>query len=59
MGNNSKKIQVSYHVINLYPSILIDKAINTRAKLTITDIHKSSELCLSKLYCFMKTNLDY
>ena len=57
-----KEIQVSYDVINLYPSIPIDKAItvlidtlnndlddlNTRTKLTLTDIHKLTELCLSK-----------
>ena len=48
----------------MYPSILIDRAItvlidtlnndlddpNTRTKLTLTDIHKLTELCLSKLY---------
>ena len=48
------KMQVSYDVINLYPSIPIDKAmtvlidtlnndlddLNTRTKLTLTDIHK-------------------
>ena len=59
-----KEIQVSYNVTNLYLSILIDKAItvlidtlnndlndlNTRTKLTLTDIHKLTELCLSKSY---------
>ena len=59
-----EEIQVSYDVINLYPSIPIDKAItvlidtlnndlddlNTRTKLTPTDIHKLTELCLSKSY---------
>ena len=58
------EIQVSYDVINLYPSIPIDKAItvlidtlnndlddlNTHTKLTLTDIHKLTELCLSKSY---------
>ena len=53
-----KEIQVSYGVINLYPSLPIDKAItilmdtlnndlddlNTRTKLTLTDIHKLTEL---------------
>ena len=48
----------------MYPSIPIDKAItvlidtlnndlddlNTRTKLTLTDIHKLTELCLSKSY---------
>ena len=59
-----KEIQVSYDIINLYPSIPMDKAIavlidtlnndlddlNTRTKLTLTDIHKLTELCLSKSY---------
>ena len=59
-----KEIQVSYGVITLFPSIPIDKAIsvlintlnndlddqNTRTKLTLTDIHKLTELCLSKSY---------
>ena len=59
-----EEIQVAYNVINLYPSIPIDKAItvlidtlnndldylNTRTKLTLTDIHKLTELCLSKSY---------
>ena len=52
-----EEIQVSYDVINLFPSIPIDKAItvlidtlnnddlNTRTKLTLTDIHKLTELC--------------
>ena len=61
---SQEEIQVSYDVINLYPSIPIDKAItvlidtlnndlddlNTRTKLTLTDIHKLMELCLSKSY---------
>ena len=59
---SQEKIQVSYDVINLYLSIPIDKAIivlvhtlnnelddlNARTKLTLTDIHKLRELCLSK-----------
>ena len=59
-----EEIQVSYDVTNLYPSIPIGKAINvlmdtlnndlnylnTRTKLTLTDIHKLTELCLSKSY---------
>ena len=59
-----EEIQVSYDVINLYPSIPTDQAItvlvdtlnndlddlNTRTKLTLTDIHKLTELCLSKPY---------
>ena len=57
-----EEIQVSYDVIDLYLSIPIDKAIivlidtlnndlgdlNTRTKLTLTDINKLRELCLSK-----------
>ena len=59
-----EEIQVSSDVINSYPSIPINKAIvvlidtlnnvldhlNTRTKLTLTDIHKLLELCLSKSY---------
>ena len=59
-----EEIQVSYDVINLYPSIPIDKAItllidnlnndlddlNTHTKLTIINIHKLTELGLSKSY---------
>ena len=58
-----EQIQVSYDVINLYPSIPIDKAIivlidtlnndlddlKTRTKLTLTDIHKLTELCLKSI----------
>ena len=53
--------QVSYDVVNLYPSVPVDKAINVlidtlnndkehlkeRTKLTLTDIQKLTELCLS------------
>ena len=59
-----EEIQVSCDVINLYPSTPIDKAIsvlintlnndldvrNTRTKLTLTDTHRLTELCLSKSY---------
>ena len=59
-----EEIQVSCDVINLYPSIPIDKAIsvlintlnndlddrNTRTKLTLTDTQRLTELCLSKSY---------
>ena len=52
MGNNSRRI----HVTNLYPSIPIDKAIailidtlnNDLDDLTLTEIHKLTEHCLSK-----------
>ena len=64
-----EEIWVSYDVANLYPSIPIDKAItilmdtlnndlddlNTRIKLTLTDIHKLTEICLSKSY-FLNEN---
>ena len=60
----SEEIKVSYDVINLYSSIPIDKAttvlidtlnnnlndLNTRTKLTLTDIHKLTELYLSISY---------
>ena len=72
-GTTQEEIQVSYDVINLYPStpkgkiliVLIDSLNNdlddltTHTKLTLTDIHKLKELCLSKSYFFMKTKLDY
>ena len=59
-----EEIQVSYDVINLYQSIRTDKTIivlidtlnndfddlSTRIKLTLTDIHRLTELCLSKSY---------
>ena len=59
-----EEVQVSYNVVNLYPSIPIDRAIivlidtlnndlddlNTRTKLTLTNIHKLTKLCLIKLY---------
>ena len=53
------EIQVSYDVVNLYPSVPLDKAIDviveylkhdfnnvkTRTKLTLVDIHQLIELC--------------
>ena len=64
------EVQVSYDV-NLYPSVPVDKAINVlmdtlnndkehiqeRTKLTLTDINKLTELCLSKCYFFYENNL--
>ena len=64
------KVQVSYDVVNLYPSVPVDKAINVlidtlnngkehlkeRTKLTLTDIHKFTELCLSKFHFFYENN---
>ena len=65
------KVQVSYDVVSLYPSVPVDKAINVlidnlsngkehlkeRTKLTLTDIHKLTELCLSKCYFLYENNL--
>ncbi|XP_065681541.1 uncharacterized protein LOC136095190 [Hydra vulgaris] len=62
------EIQVSFDVIALYPSILIDRAIPViidilnndkedlaiRTKLTLTDIHQLIELCLSQCYFLYK-----
>ena len=58
-----EEIQVSYDVVNLYPSVRIQEAIdiiiemlskdeelNKRTKLTIPDIKLLIELCLSKCY---------
>ena len=64
-------MQVSYDVVNLYPSVPVDKAINVlidtlnndkehlkeRTKLTVTDIHKLTELCLSRYYFLYENNL--
>ena len=58
------EVQVSYDVVNLYPSVPVHKAINVlmdtlnndkehlheSTKLALTDIHKLAELCLSKCY---------
>ena len=58
------EIQVSYDVTNLYPSILIDNAIDvilqqlnedhedhkTRTKLTLVDIQKLIEFCVIECY---------
>ena len=60
------EIQTSFDVVNLYPSVPIDKAVavvieilnhdindlQKRTKLTLTDIHKLIELCLSTNYFF-------
>ena len=68
-----EEIQVSYDVINLYPFIPIDKAItvlidtfnndlndiNTRTKLTLTDIHKLTEPCLSKSYFLYENKIRF
>ena len=64
------EIQVSYDVVNLYPSIPLDKAIDliveylkndlnnvkTRTKLTLVDIRQLIELCESEC-CFLYNNL--
>ena len=58
------EIQISFDVVNLYPSVPIDEAVaviieilnndaddlRKRTKLTLTDIHKLIELCLSTNY---------
>ena len=66
------EIQVSYDVTNLYPSILIDNAIDvilqqlnedyedhkTRTKLTLVDIQKLIELCVIECY-FLWDNVTW
>ena len=66
-----EEIQVSYDVINLYPSIPIDKAItvlidtlnndlddlNNGTKLILTDIYKLTKLCLSKPYFLYESKI--
>ena len=61
---SSNEIQTSFDVVNLYPSVPIDEAVaviieilnndiddlRKRTKLTLTDIHKLIELCLSTSY---------
>ena len=58
------EIQVSYDVVNLYPSVPLDKAIDViveylkndfnnvkaRIKLTLVDIHQLIDLCVSECY---------
>lgn len=70
-STEENEIQVSYDVVNLYPSVPLDKAIEvlidtlnedkedlkTRTKLTLTDIHKLAELCLSKCYFLFENKL--
>ena len=57
-------MQVSYNVVNLYPSVPVEKEnkyfnrhlnndkehLIEHIKLTLTDIHKLTELCLRKCY---------
>ena len=64
------EIQVSYDVVNLYPSVPLDKAIDViveylksdfnnvkrRTKLTLVDIHQLIELCIGECY-FLYNNL--
>ena len=64
------QVQVLYDIVNLYPSVQVDKAINIlvdtlnndrehlkeHTKLKLTDIHKLTELCLSKCY-FLYENI--
>ena len=65
------EVPVLYDVVNLHPSVPVDKAINVlidtlnhgkehlkeRTKLTVTVIHKLTELCLSKCYFLYENNL--
>lgn len=65
------KVQVSYHAVNSYSLVTIDKAINLlidtlnndkehfkeRIKLTLTDIPKLTELFLSESYFLDKKNI--
>ena len=65
------EVQVSYDVVNLYTSVPVDKAINVlmdalnndkehlqeRTKLTLTDIPKLTELCLSNCYFLYENNI--
>ena len=64
------EIQVSYDVVNLYPSVPLDKAIDgiveylkndfnnvrTRRKLALVDIHQLIDLCVSECN-FLNNNL--
>ena len=68
-----EEVQVSYDVTCLYPFVPIDKAmtiltdtlnndlddLNTRTKVTLTDIHELTDLCLSKSYFLYESKLDY
>ena len=61
---SSNEIQVSYDVINLYPSVPFDKPVDviveylkndfnkvkTRTKLTLVDLYQIIELCVSECY---------
>ncbi|XP_065642690.1 uncharacterized protein LOC136074312 [Hydra vulgaris] len=65
------EVQVSFDIVNLYPSIPIDEAIpviiyilnadiddlKTRTKLTLADIHQLIELSLSICYFLYKNNI--
>ena len=64
-------MQVSNDEVNSYPSVPVDKAINVlmdtlnnekedlqqRTKLTLMDIHKLTELCLSTCFLLCENNL--
>lgn len=65
------EVQVSYDAVNLYPSVPIDKAIDviveilnndiddlkTRTKLSLVDIHKLLDLCLSICYFLFENRI--
>ena len=66
METKPTKNQAFYDVVNLYPSVLLDRSIQViveflqedhaelkkRTKLNLTDIHQLLELCLSECYFF-------
>ena len=68
---SGKYMRIAYAVVNLYPSVPVDKAIKVlrdtlnsakeqlkeQTKLAITIIHKLTELGLSKCYFLYENNL--
>ena len=67
------KVQVSYDIVNLYPSVPINKALDVlmdqlnsdkddlmkRTKLCLKDIYELAELCLSGCYFCGTMKLEY
>ena len=67
------EIQVSYDIVNLYPSVPINKALDVlidqlnndkddlmkRTKLCLKDIYELAELCLSECYFCGTMKLEY
>ena len=69
---DNTEVQCSYGVVNLYPSIPIkesieiileqlqtDDSLSTRTKLTITDIKKLLDVCLSDCYYLFNNDIHY